>query len=70
MNGQTITVDGNHLEIRYDESTGQSWIEVTSINDKEAIPRHQCSCIVLNKERIVYVRRMYTSMGISFISFS
>ncbi|MBS4190395.1 hypothetical protein KHA94_09305 [Bacillus sp. FJAT-49705] len=53
--GQTITVNGNQLEIRYDELSGQSWIEVSSDNDKGAIPRQQCSRIAPNEELGYYM---------------
>jgi hypothetical protein len=35
-NGQTITVNGNRLEIRYDKASGQSWIDVSNDNDERA----------------------------------
>lgn len=43
------------MTIRYDEATGQSWIEINNENDKGAIPRQQCSRIVLNEERGYYM---------------
>ncbi|MEK4029240.1 MULTISPECIES: hypothetical protein [Bacillaceae] len=51
-NGRTLTVNGNQLEIRYDEMSGQSWIEVTSDG---VIPRQQCSRIVPNEESQFYM---------------
>ncbi|MCM3571348.1 hypothetical protein [Neobacillus mesonae] len=53
--GQIITVNGNRLEIRYDKTSGQSWIDVTNDNEEGAIPRQQCSRIVPNEERGYYM---------------
>lgn len=55
VSGQTITVNGNRLEIGYDELSGQSWIEVSSDYDEGAIPRQQCSRVVPNEERGYYM---------------
>ncbi len=54
-NGQTITVNGNRLEIRYDKASDQSWIDVSNDNEEGAIPRQQCSRIVLNEDRGYYM---------------
>ncbi len=53
--GQTITVNGNRLEIRYDEASGQSWIDVSSDEEEGAIPRQQCSRVVPNEELRYYM---------------
>jgi RNase P/RNase MRP subunit p29 len=55
IDGETITINGNRLVTRYDELSGQSWIDVTSDNDEGAIPRQQCSRIVRNEERRYYM---------------
>ncbi|WP_075980129.1 hypothetical protein [Bacillus massilinigeriensis] len=55
IDGETITINGNRLVTRYDELSGQSWIDVTSDNDEGAIPRQQCSRIVRNDERRYYM---------------
>ncbi|CAM3880239.1 hypothetical protein [Mesobacillus thioparans] len=54
-NGHTIMVNGNRLTSRYDEATGESWIDVTSEGDKGPIPRQQCTRIVPNQERGYYM---------------
>lgn len=54
-NGYTINVNGNQLVTRYDEAADESWIEVTSEDDKGPIPRQQCSRIVLDEERGYYM---------------
>lgn len=53
--GQTITINGNLLTKRYDDSSGQSWIEIANENNKGAIPRQQCSRIVPNEEHGYYM---------------
>ncbi|MBM7603053.1 hypothetical protein JOC75_001023 [Metabacillus crassostreae] len=53
--GEVITINGNSFSTRYDESSGQSWIEIGNENDKGAIPRQQCSRIVPNEERGYYM---------------
>ncbi|NRD78485.1 hypothetical protein HPT25_14050 [Bacillus sp. BRMEA1] len=53
--GQTLTVNGNRLEVRYDKASGQSWIDVINDNDEGAIPRQQCSRIVSNEESGYYM---------------
>ncbi|WP_198671312.1 hypothetical protein [Paraliobacillus sp. X-1268] len=55
VNGETITINGNHLTVHYDETSGQSWIEVTNDYDDGAIPSQQCSRIVPNKELGYYM---------------
>ncbi|GAK09132.1 hypothetical protein [Geomicrobium sp. JCM 19038] len=45
VSGQTITIHGNQLETRYDEASGQSWIEVFDNAGEGAIPTQQCSRI-------------------------
>ncbi|WP_175631843.1 hypothetical protein [Virgibacillus siamensis] len=54
-NGKSITVNGNRLTIRFDERSGESWIEVTGNYGKGAIPRQQCSRIVANEKRGYYM---------------
>ncbi len=54
-NGHIIVVNGNRLTTRYDEATGESWIDVTSEEDKGPIPRQQCNRIVPNEERGYYM---------------
>jgi hypothetical protein len=49
--GETITVNGYQLVVRYDEPSGQSWIDVSSDNSEGAIPNQQCTRIVPNEER-------------------
>lgn len=53
--GETITINGNLLTIRYDEASGQEWIEVSNENGEGAIPAQQCSRIVPNEERGYYM---------------
>lgn len=53
--GQSIMINGNVLTIRFDEPTGQSWIDVTSDHDEGAIPRQQCSRIIRNEEQGYYM---------------
>lgn len=53
--GQTITVNGNTLTIRYDEAANQEWIDIANENESGAIPTQQCSRIVPNKERGYYM---------------
>ncbi|EZH64812.1 hypothetical protein DH09_20060 [Bacillaceae bacterium JMAK1] len=53
--GQTITIHGNRLETRYDEPTGQSWIEVFDNAGEGAIPTQQCSRIEVDEKRGYYM---------------
>lgn len=61
-NGESITISGNQLETRYDELSGQSWIDVTS-NNEGTIPRQQCSRIVRNEELRYYMLEECTHKG-------
>ncbi|WP_179134602.1 hypothetical protein [Oceanobacillus timonensis] len=54
-NGQTITVNGNTLTIRHDETADQEWIDIANENGTGAIPAQQCSRIVPNEERGYYM---------------
>lgn len=54
-NGQTITINGNLLTIRYDEASNQEWIDIADENGEGAIPTQQCSRIVPNEERGYYM---------------
>ncbi|MBT2680481.1 hypothetical protein J7E38_15830 [Bacillus sp. ISL-35] len=54
-NGHTIVVNGTRLTSRYDEATGESWIDVTSEGETGPIPRQQCTRIVPNEERGYYM---------------
>ncbi|MDM8102513.1 MULTISPECIES: hypothetical protein [Oceanobacillus] len=53
--GQTITVNGNTLTVRYDAAANQEWIDIANENEAGAIPTQQCSRIVPNKERGYYM---------------
>lgn len=53
--GQTISVNGNTLTIRYDEAADQEWIDITNENGTGDIPAQQCSSIVRNEERGYYM---------------
>lgn len=53
--GQTTTINGNLLTIRYDEESNQEWIDVSNINDQVTIPGQQCSRIVPNREQMSYM---------------
>ncbi len=48
---ETITVNGYQLVVRYDEPSGQSWIDVSSDDSEGVIPNQQCTRIVPNEER-------------------
>ena len=53
--GQAIEINGNRLEVRYDKSANESWIEVENDKESGAIPRQQCSRIVRNEENGYYM---------------
>ncbi|WP_068676769.1 hypothetical protein [Oceanobacillus sp. Castelsardo] len=53
--GETITVNGNSLTVRYDQMSGQSWIDVMNDKEEGAIPRQQCSRIIADEERGYYM---------------
>lgn len=53
--GQTITINGNLLTMRYDEASDQEWIEVANESGEGAIPTQQCSRIVPNEEHGYYM---------------
>ncbi|WP_226659134.1 DUF4386 domain-containing protein [Pseudalkalibacillus hwajinpoensis] len=53
--GHTITVNGYKLIVRYDESSDQSWIDVSSDDSEGLIPNQQCSRIVPNVEQGYYM---------------
>ncbi|MCR2823325.1 hypothetical protein [Lederbergia panacisoli] len=55
MDGETIIINGNRLEIRYDKESDQSWIEVIDVNDEAAIPIQQCSRVVANEKQGYYM---------------
>lgn len=54
-NGYSITINGNHLETRFDESSGDHWIDVSSDYEEGAIPTQQCSRIIRNEERGYFI---------------
>ncbi|QQK75193.1 hypothetical protein HUG15_05935 [Salicibibacter cibarius] len=53
--GETITIHGNVLETRYDENTGQSWIDVSDNEGEGAIPTQQCSRVEEDEKRGYYM---------------
>ncbi|MEM5597678.1 hypothetical protein AAHB53_17745 [Niallia circulans] len=53
--GQAIEINGNRLEVRYDKSANESWIEVENDKESGTIPRQQCSRIVRNEENGYYM---------------
>ena len=53
--GETINVNGYQLVVRYDEPSGESWIDVSSDYSYGVIPNQQCTRIVPNEERGYYM---------------
>ncbi|MFP7478868.1 hypothetical protein [Terribacillus saccharophilus] len=53
--GDEISINGNTLVTRYDDLSGQYWIEVQNPDDQAPIPRQQCTRIVRNEERNYYM---------------
>lgn len=53
--GESITINGNQLTIRYDELSGESWIGITSNYEENAIPSPQCSRIIADEKRGYYI---------------
>ncbi|MCA0173858.1 hypothetical protein [Bacillus sp. RAR_GA_16] len=53
--GEMINVNGYELVVRYDEPSGESWIDVSSDYSDGVIPNQQCTRIVPNEERGYYM---------------